>query len=76
MNGKTLKGRRECVFRDEVGNTDYCLRGINKPFTFTMPREDVLCALKELGLSMEILWFADHPYKSIQNGIKFKCKRK
>ena len=56
--------------------TLYCLRGINKPLTFTVPRDDVLCPLKELGLSIEILWLAYHPYKLMQNGNKFKRKRK
>ena len=32
-NGKTLNGRRKCMFRDKVKKT-YCLRGINKPFNF------------------------------------------
>ena len=31
--GKTLNGRRECMFRGKAKKA-YCLRGINKPFNF------------------------------------------
>ena len=54
QKAKILKGRREYLFRGVVKkNSGYRLRGINKPFTYTRVREDVISVLKKLGLSSE-----------------------
>ena len=53
-NGKTLKERREFVFRGEVKKTliNVCEALINF-LALIVSREDILCALKKLGLSIE-----------------------
>ena len=54
---KTLKGKRECVFRGEVKKTliPVCEILIN-PLVLIVLREDVLSALNNLELSRQILW--------------------
>ena len=55
-NGKTLKGRRKSVFRGEVKKTLITVcEALIKFLTLIVSRQDVLTALKKLGLSTEIL---------------------